>query len=99
MNEGLAVSSILLLYSLCYLYYHFNHLLKCFIKESTIYKKNKNKYLKNSTKFRNYVKSSEEVFAEGWGQYLLNAKEFKSYAPEFFNYFEEINNLIEETYG
>jgi len=59
----------------------------------------KNKFLRNSTKYRTYIKSSEEVFAEGWGQYLLNPKEFKNYAPEFFNYFEEINNLIEETYG
>ena len=44
-------------------------------------------YLKSKMK---YLQESDEVFAEGYAQYRANPTQFKEYAPQTFNVYEEL---------
>ncbi len=48
----------------------------------------------NSSHLR-YVRSKEEVFADGYAQYTMNPKEFKKLAPSMFDYFEKLQKNYE----
>ena len=41
-----------------------------------------------SKRYSKYLRSYEEIIADGYGQYRVNPKEFKKYAPGMYKYFE-----------
>lgn len=43
--------------------------------------------------YLSYMKTEKEVFADGYSQFITNAKAFKQYAPQTYNYFQIIKRL------
>ena len=47
---------------------------------------------KMSPKYRRYVQSKIEVFADGYAQFRIDPKGFKKYAPQMYDYFVKVFN-------
>lgn len=48
------------------------------------------RYMSLSRKMVNYIRSSEEIFAEGYAMYKREPKQMKKNAPQFYNYFNKL---------